>query len=121
MWKKILWIVVVLYPVSVLLMISANAGEDQTVLKAIPGFIVFIIPLGVLIFELRDGKTPKIWEKIILFVVYLISFVLLGIGTAGYYSFNTPTPFNLIKGIPLLITLLALVYFAFKRVFRRKA
>ena len=121
MWKKILWIVVALYPVSVVFIMIANAGPDQTILSAIPSFLVFLVPLGVLIFELRDGKTPKIWGKIILIIAYLASFVLLGVGTAGYYSFNTPTPFNIVKGLPLLITLLALFYFAFKRVFRRRA
>ena len=121
MWKKILWIVIVLYPVSVVFIMMANAGPDQTILSAIPGFLVFLVPLGVLVFELRDGKTPKIWGKILLILTYLASFILLGIGTAGYYSFNTPTLFNLIKGLPLLITLFALFYFAFKRVFRRRA
>ena len=121
MWKKILWIVAVLYPVSVVFIMIANAGTDETILSAIPSFLIFLVPLGVLIFELRDGKTPKIWGKIILFIAYLLSFVLLGIGTAGYYSFNTPTPFNLLKGLPLLITLLVLFYFAFMRLFRKRA
>jgi len=121
MWKKILWIVAVLYPVSVVFIIIANAGSDDTILSAIPGFLVFLVPLGVLIFELRDGKTPKIWGKILLILAYMVSFILLGVGTAGYYSFNTPTPFNIVKGLPLLITLLALFYFAFRRVFRRRA
>ena len=121
MWKKILWIAAVLYPVSVVFIMIASAGPDQTILSAIPGFLVFLVPLGILIFELRDGKTPKIWWKILLLIAYLVSFVLLGVGTAGYYAFNTPTPFNLVKGLPLLITLLALFYFAFKRVFRRRA
>lgn len=121
MWKKILWIVAALYPVSVVFIMIASAGSDQTILSAIPAFLIFLVPLGVLIFELRDGKTPKIWGKIILIILYLVSFVLLGVGTAGYYSFNTPTTFNLVKGLPLLITLLALFYFAFKRVFKKKA
>jgi hypothetical protein len=99
----------------------ASAAPDQTVLSAIPSFLVFLIPLSILIFELRDGKTPKIWGKIILIIVYPASFVLLGVGTAGYYAFNTPTLFNILKGLPLLITLLALFYFAFQRVFRRRA
>lgn len=121
MLKKILWIVAALYPVSVVFIIIANAGSDATVLSMIPGFLVFLVPLGVLIFELRDGKTPKIWAKLILIIIYLVSFVLLGVGTAGYYSFNTPTPFNFVKGLPLLITLLALFYFGFNRVFRKRA
>ena len=121
MWKKMLWIVAVLYPVSVVFIILASAGPNDTILSAIPAFLFFLVPLCVLIFELRDGKTPKIWGKIILIITYLVSFVLLGVGTAGYYSFNTPTPFNIVKGLPLLITLLALFYFAFKRVFRRRA
>ena len=121
MWKKILWIAAVLYPVSIALTMIASAGPDQTILSAIPSFLVFLVPLGVLIFELRDGKTLKIWGKILLIIAYLVSFVLLGVGTAGYYAFNTPTPFNIVKGLPLLITLLALFYFAFKRVFRRGA
>lgn len=120
MWKKILWIVAALYPVSVVFIMIASAGSDDTIVSAIPAFLVFLVPLGVLIFELRDGQTPKIWGKIILVIAYLVSFVLLGVGTAGYYAFNTPTPFNLIKGLPLLITLLALFVYAFRRVFRRK-
>jgi hypothetical protein len=99
----------------------ANAGPDESILSAIPSFLIFLVPLCVVIFELRDGKTPKIWGKIILFITYLVSFVLLGVGTAGYYSFNTPTPFNILKGLPLLIVLLALFYFAFKRVFKKRA
>ena len=121
MWKKILWIVAALYPVSVVFIIIANAGPDETILSAIPSVLIFLVPLGVLIFELRDGKTPKIWAKLILIIIYLVSFVLLGVGTAGYYSFNTPTPLNLLKGLPLLITLLALFYFAFRRIFKKKA
>lgn len=121
MWKKMLWIVTVLYPVSVVFNMISNAGADETILSAIPVFLIFLIPLGVLIFELRDGKTPKIWEKTILIIAYLVCFLFLGVGTAGYYSFNTPTPFNLVMGLPLLITLLALFYFAFKRMFRKRA
>lgn len=121
MWKKILWIAAVLYPVSIALTMITSAGSDQTILSAIPSFLVFLVPVGVLIFELRDGKTPKIWTKILLIIAYLVSFVLLGVGTAGYYAFNIPTLFNIVKGLPLLITLLALFYFAFKRVFRKRA
>ncbi len=121
MWKKILWIAIALYPVSIVFIMIANAGPDESLLSAIPAFLIFLVPLCVLIFELKDGKTPKIWGKIILFIVYLASFVLLGVGTAGYYSFNTPTPFNILKGLPLLISLLALFYFAFRRVFKKKA
>lgn len=121
MLKKILWVVAALYPVSIVFVIMANAESDATILSLIPGFLMFLVPVGVLIFELRDGKTPKIWGKLILIVIYLVSFVLLGVGTAGYYSFNTPTLLNLIKGLPLLITLLALFYFAFKRIFKKKA
>ncbi|MBT3337362.1 MAG: hypothetical protein HN855_08660 [Anaerolineae bacterium] len=121
MWKKILWTVAVLYPVSIMFIMTANAGPDETILSAIPAFLIFLVPLAVLIFELRDGKTSKIWGKIILFITYLASFVLLGVATAGYYSFNTPTPFNIIKGLPLVIALLALFYFGFTRLFRRKA
>ncbi len=121
MWKKLLWVVAALYPISVVFIIMANAESDATILSLIPGFLMFLLPLGVLVFELRDGKTPKIWGKIILVIVYLISFLLLGVGTAGYYSFNTPTPLNLIKGLPLLITLLALFFFAFRRIFKKKA
>ncbi len=121
MRKKILWIVAILYPVSVVFIMIASVGSDETILSAIPSFLIFLVPLGVLIFELQGRKTPKIWGKIILIIAYMVSFLLLGIGTAGYYSFNTPTPFNLVKGLPLLITLLAQFYFAFIRVFRRKA
>ncbi|MCJ7435725.1 MAG: hypothetical protein MUO77_19775 [Anaerolineales bacterium] len=120
MWKKILWIVAVLYPVSVVFIMIASAGADQTILSAIPSFLIFLVPLGVLVFELRDGKASKIWGKIILFIAYFVSFVLLGVGTAGYYTFNTPTIFNVIKGLPLLITILALFYFAFMRIFKRR-
>jgi len=121
MWKKILWIAAVLYPVSMALTMIDSAGPNETILGAIPGFLIFLFPLCVLIFELREGKTPKIWGKILLIIAYLVSFVLLGVGTAGYYAFNTPTPFNIVKGLPLLITLLALFYFAFTRVFRKRA
>ncbi len=121
MWKKILWIAVALFPVSVVFIMIANAGPDETLSSSISAFLMFLIPLCVVIFELKNGKTPNIWGKIILFIVYLISFLLLGVGTAGYYSFNTPTLFNILKGLPLLIVLLALFYFAFKRVFKKRA
>lgn len=120
MWKKLLWSMAILYPVSMAITIADSAGPDATILSAIPGFLMFLVPLGVLIFELRDGKTPKIWGKIILVIAYLGSIFLLGLATAGYYSFNTPTPFNLIKGLPMLITLLGLFYYAFMRVFRKR-
>ena len=121
MWKKTLWIVAALYPVSVVFIMLASAGSDETILSAIPAFLIFLVPLGVLIFELRDGKAPKIWGKLLLIITYLVSFVLLGIGAAGYYAFNTPTPFNIIKGLPLLIVLFALFYFVFKRIFKKRA
>jgi len=121
MWKKVLWIVAVCYPVSVVFIMLSNGGEDQTLLGSIPGFVIFLLPLGLIIFELRGGKTTNIWGKLVLIVTYLISFLLLGVGTAGYYSFNTPTPFNLIKGLPLLIILLALFIFAFQRIFKKKS
>lgn len=120
MIKKILWIVAALYPVSMLFILLANAREDQTFLSLIPGLLIFLIPLAVLIFELRDGKATNFFVKLILLVAYLGSFLFLGVGTAGYYAFNSPTPLNLIKGIPLLITLFALFYFAFKRVLKKK-
>ena len=121
MFKKILWVVAALYPVGVVFIVLANAGSDQTFLSLLPGIVILLIPLGVLIFELREGKTPKIWGKILLVIAYLVSFVFLSVGTAGYYSFNTPTFFNLLKGVPLLITLLALFYYAFMRIFKKKS
>lgn len=121
MWKKILWLAAALYPISIALTMIDSASPDETLLSAIPGFLIFLVPLGVLIFELRNGKVSKIWEKLILFIVYLGSLFLLGVGTAGYYAFNTPTPFNLIKGLPMLIVLFALFSFAFKRIFKKKA
>ena len=58
---------------------------------------------------------------LILIIIYLVSFPLLGFVTLGYFTFNDPHPFNILKGLPLLITLLALFYFAFRRVFKKKA
>ncbi len=121
MWKKILWAAAALYPISMALTIIASAGSDQSISRSISGFLIFMVPLGMLIFELRDGKVSKFWQKLILFLVYLGSLFLLGVATAGYYSFNTPTPFNLVKGLPMLIMLFALFPYAFKRIFKRKA
>jgi len=121
MLKKLMWITAALYPVGVVFIMIANAPADQTIAGAIPGFLVFLLPLAVLVFELRGGKPANIQGGILLALLYLASLVLLGVGTAGYYAFNTTTVPNILKGIPLLGTLLALLYFAFRRIFRKKA
>ena len=121
MWKKILWAAVALYPVSIAFTLIENASPDETLLSTILGFLIFLPPLGLLIFELRAGSVSKLWQKLILFVTYLGSLFFLGVGTAGYYAFNTLTPFNILKGLPMIIVLFALFHFAFHRVFKKKA
>ena len=125
MWKKILWIYVVLYAIGTVILAFTSGAEGEPILSMIPGLIVMLIPAGILVFELRDGKSPNIFVTILLIIAYLISLLFLAVASAGIIAFDVlagsiDIMYTLSRVLLIIPMLLCILYFGFKRVFRRK-
>jgi hypothetical protein len=121
MWKKVLWVYLAIYLVGVVVLAAQPVIDGEPISSLLMGLIVMLIPAGVLAFELREGKAPNIITAIILVVAYLVGFLFLAIATVGNFTFNDMNLATIGKGLVLIPMLVCLIYFGFRRIFRKRA
>ncbi|MBC8505710.1 MAG: hypothetical protein H8D34_12675 [Chloroflexi bacterium] len=116
MWKKALWIYLILFVVGFLgyfiydaIVALSNNEFDPT---SLIGVFVMLIPAAVLYFELR-GK--KVFILITIIAILIVAVPLLGI--FNFNDFNLATIGKALIFVPMLV---GLIYFGYKRLFRKK-
>ena len=121
MWKKVLWVYLAIYIVGAIVLVAQPVMDGKPILSVIPAMIIFLVPAGVLAFELREGKSPNIITTIILILAYLVGFLFLAVAVVGNFNFNDMNLATIGKGLLLIPMLLCLLYFGFRRIFRKRA
>ena len=115
MGKKLQWIYLGIYTLTILylLLSSVIQGDVETsILNNLLSFVLFMLPAGVIVLELRGKKVPSL----ITLVMFLFVLIML-IGTLNFNSLALDTVF---KAIVFGVMVILLAYYVYKRIFRKK-
>jgi hypothetical protein len=115
MWKRALWVYVVLCIVGLVGLIvydvvrDVRSGEFVPVALILP--LVLFIPPGALAFELRGKKVPV--------VITLFALLITAVPLVGMFNFDGFTLATIGKGLLFVPMLAGLGYFAYRRLFKK--
>ena len=121
MWKKILWAILIIYIIGTVVLAVIPITEGEPVTTLFPGILIMLIPAGILYLDIREWKSPNIFVSILLAIGYLLSLLFLAVAVAGNFNFNDLNIWTILKGLFLVPMLIALLYFAFRRVFKKNS
>jgi hypothetical protein len=115
MFKKLGWIFVAVYTAAMLYLTitsvinsgSGNAGIGATIFS----IVLFLIPAGVIAFELLGKKVPVI--------ITIAALLFTAIMFLGVIKFNSMSLDTIAKVVLFGITILLLGYFGYKRIFKK--
>jgi len=116
MWKKALWIYLILYVLGLIggiiytSVIDVRSGEFIWVSMILP--LVMLIPAGVVYFELRGKR--------VFILITLLAILITVVPLLGIFRFNDFNLATIGKALLFLPMLIALIYFGYNRVFRKK-
>ena len=116
MWKKALWIYLILFVVGFLGFFIydaiVNVGIDAFDPASLIGLLVMLIPAMVLYFQLRGKKV---------FILFTIIAILMGaVPILGIFNFNDFSLATIGKALIFVPMLVALIYFGYIQLFRKK-
>ncbi len=116
MWKKALWVYLVLYALGIvgLIVYKAVTEEIQAVALILPLFM--FLPAVIVFFELR-GKKFSVFMTIVL---TLIGLLITAVPVVGMFNFDGFTLATIGKALIFVPMLVALCYFGYTRLFRKK-
>lgn len=115
MGKKLQWIYLGIYTLSILYLILAPVIKgtfDQSILDLLLSFALFMLPAGIIAIELCGKKVFAVFT--------LMAFLFVLVMFLGNLNFNALALDTILKAIILGIMLVLLAYYAFKRIFRKK-
>ncbi len=112
MWKKALWVYLVLYALGVVgvIVYQAVSGEFQAAMLI--GALIMYVPAGAVFFELRGKKVP--------IIITILGILITAVPVVGIFNFNDFSLATIGKALIFVPMLVALFYFGYKRLFGKK-
>jgi hypothetical protein len=116
MGKKLQWIYLGIYTLTILYLVLSPVLKGETSkpgLDLLLSFVVFMLPAGIIAIELRGKKVFAVFT-ILAFLFVLVMFL-------GNLNFNALALDTILKAIVLGVMLVLLATYAFKRIFKKKS
>ncbi len=113
MWKKALWIYVILFFVGLIGFFIYDAvetiGEGTFTPSSFIGLVVFLFPVGVLGWAVRKGRAN--------ILLIILSLLIAAVPVVGMFKFDGFTLATIGKSLLFVPLIVGLVYYGYRRIF----